>query len=872
MTPEEKEYYDNLKDGKIINDFIFEQLFENTGDTVVPRVDKRFRLIGGIPFVSDASITSFMPKIQFQNQNLQSIQIRNNATEAAISPFDKKIIILPFDVNKRGNFSDSFYIQRDLLDFGYGSAGLSKISPEDLDKIGNGEASPFYIDKEVKQNENEAEEYYNKSWLTDAIYNSDDLIMHFVRTKDESGTLLLKMNLKAYNQLKTGSKTYIDTIASGLQPFINESSDYTFSAGKIASVIEGELAAQRQDMENRYDPTVRAFQKHGIREVFYQNKCDNGTLVTVHAYLNSNTISYTYSTLQKAKAASGLDLGNDAFVIYKKYGKWEKSELPIDFLYNNGKCPDSEKVSEEETKDISAKLPEFFKASNLKGNDKILALLDKKLKKLLTNPFYKDVKLAVNIKTYPNNYKIIAANSFENIRQIKAQNDKITKSYYQNCEGVPDITIDIIIDEKGNPIIKNNVNPNYLKEYEDQWKTEAKKRGLKVDIPALREQVKTDLENLAKETDALSFYKKFVQKAKALVSDNIADYVEAIAATQKIAKNVWKEGTVNKSTWHTKEEDHKQWPGYCRFEPTIAGVEDGVIDEIVGIPMAIKGVYEIATDDEKQKALMGMFTSEGMANLYKGLQQEVKDTYNDEEKGKHFVGQTTVSVVSMMAGVGLLTKAKKLDDIVELGTDLEKVIPDAKTTKFLDDFKKADRHVDTDKALKEITEEVGGEGILESIDEIKDLTKFAEKQKNKFTWKELKAFFERGNNFNKKVRDKIPIKYDFHEVTVEQVVNGKVKKYRLDSYNEGLEIVSRKATDFEKIQSSTFEKYLKELVKKYPEGAKITAPKFGNQLKNKVLKGELKIEVPETNKISSRLEEFKKLAEKYKVEIVFEPE
>lgn len=36
-------------------------------------------------------------------------------------------------------------------------------------------------------------------------------------------------------------------------------------------------------------------------------------------------------------------------------------------------------------------------------------------------------------------------------------------------------------------------------------------------------------------------------------------------------------------------------------------------------------------------------------------------------------------------------------------------------------------------------------------------------------------FFKRGNEFNKKVNSKIPPKYDFNEVTVEQVIDGKIK-------------------------------------------------------------------------------------------------
>ena len=55
-----------------------------------------------------------------------------------------------------------------------------------------------------------------------------------------------------------------------------------------------------------------------------------------------------------------------------------------------------------------------------------------------------------------------------------------------------------------------------------------------------------------------------------------------------------------------------------------------------------------------------MFTKEGMGKLYEGLKTEAKETLNDPEKGEHFAGQTTVSVVSMMSGVGLLSKAVEI--------------------------------------------------------------------------------------------------------------------------------------------------------------------------------------------------------------------
>ena len=136
----------------------------------------------------------------------------------------------------------------------------------------------------------------------------------------------------------------------------------------------------------------------------------------------------------------------------------------------------------------------------------------------------------------------------------------------------------------------------------------------------------------------------------------------------------------------------------------------------------------------------------------------------------------------------------------------------------------------------------------------------------------MRVLFKRGNDFNEKVNNKRPPKYQYNEVTVEHMIDGKAKKYRLDGYNDGVEIVSRKATDFDNIQASTFENYCKELVSKYPVGTKITAPKYGNLLEGKTLQGSYKLEVPITNKLSPKLQEFINIANKYDIEIIFEIE
>ena len=147
--------------------------------------------------------------------------------------------------------------------------------------------------------------------------------------------------------------------------------------------------------------------------------------------------------------------------------------------------------------------------------------------------------------------------------------------------------------------------------------------------------------------------------------------------------------------------------------------------------------------------------------------------------------------------------------------------------------------------------------------------------KDRLEWKESRDYWlndspmARGNEFNKKAWKENW--YRYNEVTLE---NGK----RLDSYTppmNGVEgkIVSRKATNLEEIELSTFEDYLKEIKAKYPIGAKINAPKYGDELKGKVLEGKHYLEIPESNKSFGKLQEYIDLAKnKYDIEIIFKAE
>ena len=122
----------------------------------------------------------------------------------------------------------------------------------------------------------------------------------------------------------------------------------------------------------------------------------------------------------------------------------------------------------------------------------------------------------------------------------------------------------------------------------------------------------------------------------------------------------------------------------------------------------------------------------------------------------------------------------------------------------------------------------------------------------------------RGNEFNRKAEKNNWYKYS--EVHLE---NGK----RLDSYDavKG-EIVSRKATDLENIELSTFESYLKEMKNKYSAGIKIRSDKYSD-LDGKILEGKQILEIPESNKNFDKIQDYIDLAKnKYNIEIRFKPE
>jgi hypothetical protein len=136
--------------------------------------------------------------------------------------------------------------------------------------------------------------------------------------------------------------------------------------------------------------------------------------------------------------------------------------------------------------------------------------------------------------------------------------------------------------------------------------------------------------------------------------------------------------------------------------------------------------------------------------------------------------------------------------------------------------------------------------------------------RERLEWKEVRDYWlydspiARGNAFNKKAE----FKYDINELNLK--VDG--KNVRVDSYvppKNGIEgqIISRKATDLDVIELSTFESYLKEMKKKYFDGALIRSDKYP-YLDGQKLSGKQFLELPDTNKSLSNINEYINIAKK----------
>lgn len=446
---------------------------------------------------------------------------------------------------------------------------------------------------------------------------------------------------------------------------------------------------QQQEYNKYLTYIYSLMQKKGINEFYYAHTSKGTKYGAVfHGYIKHNKLNvlivpsnykltpneqWIYEVLLSetswpVKVYSGGNLlikGNSSSWKWMSTG-YHFSSLPFDEAYYKDKHTF---VSTSELKQIYEEM--LFKKNELPLDDfaNKIPELSKTIQKQLENPFYKDVQVCVYIKQIDSTGRLVGENSL-----------KTSYKKGKECEVVINITL-----KPNNQIkIEQRLSDKYLNEYVEKWEQEARERGLDIDVEELRKEIIEDFGSAETEHD---FFEEFIQSIDAFFNDKIGGYIEAIQATQKVVKHVWAEGTIDESMWLTKHYQHKEWPEYMRINSYIGGVVDGAIDEITGIPLAIRGIYDLATDEEKRAALLNMFSKDGVKKMVEGLVKEGKEILNDNDRSQHFVGKSIIGVISTITGFSLFSKGGKISDTLDATTDRLKNFVSPKVVKLYDDVR-----------------------------------------------------------------------------------------------------------------------------------------------------------------------------------------
>lgn len=501
------------------------------------------------------------------------------------------------------------------------------------------------------------------------------------------------------NQIENQSlKSDVETVKSHFNKTLSHENMLSFVLEKVGVETEKVYGNTKKGKLETF------LRDNDIESFIYKNKCEKDKYIAIQGTIIEGWLELKRIDVSEIDKTTGLKLINkESFVVFKQKNVWIETGLAIPVNYNDGNCSQQEAIfTDSEIDHIAEQVKKQHKFTTLKGNEKLFNAINAEVEKKLANPFYKTVNLCVNVSVADDVIKEQNPKPFLDNNATKPLNLNSNQAKYistfSNNEKECEISLNITIDANGKASIKHKSSPNYLKEFTSKWEQEIKKRGLEkeVDIEELRQQVIKDFEDAETEN---SFYENFIQNAKALLSDNIGGYLEAIQSTQKVAKNVWSDGTINQSTWLTSEPDHQEWPKYMQLNATVGGATDGVIDEIAGIPMAIKGIYGIATDEKQREALGKLFTQDGVKQLVVGLADDAKETLKDSDKLQHFAGVTTVAVAASLIGIGLFTKTGKIGDFLSKTTEKLKKFINPKTIKAIEELKDEIKYLPENKDL-----------------------------------------------------------------------------------------------------------------------------------------------------------------------------
>jgi len=548
----------------------------------------------------------------------------------------------------------------------------------------------------------------------DAAENEiNQLVTDGIITQEEADELLNNLEEAENNYEKGGSEC--EGQGSGCNESINESENGFKSVAYAINAITGDDALFR---------LVKAVKQFDGQSFIKCKECSDINSENAQEIDGNSNFSYVFSNRKYYKCIIGYlsengietekfsyeqgsennDISNEIKKIASDYkdiliakeatlaifNGQEAIEFSNDLIFISGYC-DSTDVTEQEKEDIINEINACASSSTNIANTVTFTddngavdfeSLKSAIEQQLGNDFFQEVKIAINLKQGSNTETLLSKGL------SNASNAEITL----NAE---------IVNNQVN--ISTLISENYLQDKVAVLQQLADSRGIDVDTEELRQLVLLDLQDAV----TVNWFANLSQELKALLNDQIGTFIEALQASQKIVKNVWSEGKMPNSTWHSVEPDHTKWPVYTQFPDLVAGGSDGVIEEVTGIPQAIKGIYGIMTDPEQKEAFMQIFTADGMSALIDGLKQVLQDTWDDDEKLVYSSTKTTVSVAAAVFGVGIITKGGKVAQTLE--TLVEKIndftgLP--KLTRFLEDVKKQDWYSEAFKQFRQQFDEL----------------------------------------------------------------------------------------------------------------------------------------------------------------------
>ncbi len=124
-----------------------------------------------------------------------------------------------------------------------------------------------------------------------------------------------------------------------------------------------------------------------------------------------------------------------------------------------------------------------------------------------------------------------------------------------------------------------------------------------------------------------------------------------------VGKSIWETGEIPKGLWLISDNGYSYYKDNSFTLGQIpAGISDGIVGEVFGLPLMIKTVGEIIIDKEKRSAFGQLFSWDGLEAMWEGLKEEYSGSWNDPNRRQYIVSKTTIDIASLFVGGGLVSK------------------------------------------------------------------------------------------------------------------------------------------------------------------------------------------------------------------------